>query len=264
MKCFFLAAILILGFQFEAFSQTPVAAKKQIVKKETSRSAAKSFVIGGEIRNYTYLEPEFVKHSGLLYGIWGEWFWASALGSGKLYGNFLYGVLKYDGALCDVANVCEPHTAPTTDMITKVGSRFEFDLNPSFQLFIGAGFRYLYDKGEGAGFYQRTGQWVHIPVGAAFNLPTTAGKLMFELEYDQIIYGQIKSNLSEARSDLSDLTHNQSGYGLQMSAGYQITPEWRTYLTYEIWELNETDRIDTFYEPKNNSHSYGLRLGYLF
>lgn len=267
MKCLWLILLtLCLGVSSYCFAQEAKAipVRKKIVKKE-----AKAFLLGTELRQYKYVEPGYVEHSGLMYGVWGEWYWSSALGDGKVSGNMLFGALDYDGALCNSSNVCTPYQAKTNDVIARLSTRLEFKLNSNFQLEAGVGYRYLYDKGEGIGFYQRTGQWIYFPLGMGFNMDSSAGKFLFNLEYDFLAYGSFKSNLSEAGAGYDDLTHPQNaGYGLIISTGLEFTEEWSGQLFYESWNLDETEPItsggSSFVEPKNNSQSYGLKLGYKF
>lgn len=270
MRHIVLALLFLIGFQFEALAQVPRAREKiPVVKK--NKVADKSFVVGAEVRHYHYAEPGFVEHIGQMYGVWGEWYWMSPIGKGKFYGNLLFGKLTYKGALCNTSGTCTPYQGPTNDVIGKVATRFEYDLNRSFMLFGGIGYRYLYDLGEGAGFYRRVGQWFFVPVGAAVRMPGDAsgsGAWQLEIEYDHIVMGQIKSDLSQARPNYDDLTLSQTGYGLAVKVGYQFTAEWSVEAIYERWDLQEsesgTTNNETFREPKNHSDSYGLRIGYSF
>lgn len=266
MKFFILVTLTIcLGFLNKSYAQEKLAPKKESVRQEP-----KNFLIGAEVRNYIYSEPGFVSHEGLLFGIWGEWLWTSGLGDGKIYGNLFYGALTYNGSACNLSGtVCNPLTATTHDLITKINTRLEYKLSSVFQLFLGAGYRYLYDKGEGSSFYTRTGQWVYIPVGAALNMDSSLGNLLFELEYDYTFYGVVKSNLSEVSSTLNDVTSNQKGgYGLVATAGIQINESLNAYVVYESWNANDSDVMESggqsFIEPANNSQSYGIKLGYMF
>lgn len=270
MRRFGLAFMILIGFQFEALAQAPRARDKS-VQVAPKKTASKSFVVGTELRQYQYAEPGFVQHVGLLYGVWGEWYWMSPIGKGKLYGNALFGKLTYKGALCNTSGNCTPYEGPTNDIISKVATRFEYDVNRSFMLFGGVGYRYLYDLGEGAGFYRRVGQWVFVPVGAVVRFPgdsSGSGMIHFEVEYDQIVSGQIKSDLSQANPSYDDLTLRQTGYGLVVKLGYQFTAEWGVEAVYERWDLQESESAttnnQTFREPKNHSDSYGLRIGYTF
>lgn len=242
----------------QELTQTP---KKFIKQKKTQND--KPILVGAELRYYQYSEPELaLTHTGLLYGAWGEWNWTSAIGDGKLYGNFLYGVIDYDGALCNKLNVCTPHQAKTTDMISKINTRLFFSVTPEFKGFAGLGYRYLYDLGQGTGFYTRTGNWLYLPLGAELNFE----KFKFEIEYDLIGYGTIMSNLSEASSTYQDLTLNQKGYGLLLSASYDFSSDWSIKGLYELWFLDTSNSMTsggkTFYEPQNSSQSISVGVGY--
>lgn len=263
--------VFLIGFQIEAQTQNRRPISKQEPKIEQPSSAKaepKSFTVGPELRQYTYSEPGLVQHSGLLYGVWAEWYWTSALGNGKLYGNIVYGIIDYSGQLCNQLNNCVPYEAKTLDIITKVATRLDFELHKTFRFFGGVGFRYLYDMGEGTGFYQRTGQWAFIPLGAEWDLQTGVGKFSVELEYDHIIYGKIRSNLSQVGAGYEDLEMDQSGYGLVLGLSYQLNSDWKLNGFYERWDLNRSNSVSTngqtFAEPKNHSDSFGVRLGWMF
>ena len=254
---------ICLGVFSSAGAQEKAPAKTQT----RSERVSKSFQFGIELRQYKYEEPGFVEHNGLLYGFWGEWLWRSAMGSGRTNADILFGTLKYDGALCDISNNCTPYTANTKDIIAKGSIRLEFPLATSTNLITGIGGRYLYDKGEGIGFYQRTGTWLFLPAGVNFNLETSVGKLIFEAEYDYIFYGNFRSNLSEVGSSFTDLTHTQTGYGLYLSTGLQFN-DFSISGFYELWDLNESNTVESnglfFIEPKNDSKAFGVKAGFRF
>ncbi|MEK6627725.1 MAG: hypothetical protein AABY53_03795 [Bdellovibrionota bacterium] len=269
----FFTLTVCLGFSCFSESQekplieeknTIKAAAVQAPKKNQHKKQSKSLLVGVEVRNYVYSEPGFVSHVGQFFGIWGEWHWSSFVGDGKVYGNFLYGLLTYDGALCDISNNCTPYSSKTTDYIAKINSRLELKLGQSFYLIAGLGYRYLYDRGEGVGFYTRRGNWIYLPLGAGFK----SGKFLFDLEYDLIVNGNFKSNLSEVSSTFTDLTHTQKGYGLLLTIGYLLKENWNVHGIYESWNLEESDLAASggafFVEPKNKSEVFGLKVGYFF
>lgn len=283
MKNLFLVVLTVgLGFGLKVGAQEksePSTKTARIVKspreltrelQKPAQNEKKSLVIGGEVRNYTYSEPGFISHSGYLFGLWGEWSWNSALGFGKTSANLLFGALSYEGEECNFSNTsCTPLSATTNDMIAKLGVRLEHVFNPAFRIFYGGGFRYLYDKGEGASFYTRTGEWVFLPVGLNFETDTSLGSLFLELEYDYTIYGVMKSGLSEVSSTLNDITSNQKGgYGLVISGGVNLTENIVTTLIFESWNANDSDVMVSGglprREPANSSQAFGLRVGYLF
>jgi hypothetical protein len=252
----FILLTICLGFGSVSNSEEKsVEPIPKMTKKLNPKSAAKSFVLGGELRSYRYEESR-VTHSGLLYGIWGEWFWSSALGYGKLYGNLLYGTIDYDGYACNAdGTVCNPLKAPTTDLITRIASRLEMKLGHNFEVFAGIG----------GSFYTRTGQWGFIPLGGILK----QGKFQFELEYDLVFYGSVKSNLSEAISTLPDIESKQSGGGgLILTSGYRFNDEFIVHAFYENWNMPDSASVIVgtlkFTEPENKSQSFGFRLGFLF
>lgn len=238
-----------------------------MAQEKQHKSQAKNFQIGAELRQYHYTEPGYVDHTGLMYGFWGEWLWNSALGKGRTVGDFVFGSLNYDGALCDASNKCTPYKSSTKDYITKISTRLEYSLNSNTSLFSGLGLRYLYDKGVGIGFYQRTGTWFYLPLGGYINFETSIGTLVLDLQYDFIVYGNFRSNLSDVSSSFTDLSHSQSGYGLSAEGGLKLD-DYSVSAFYQLWDLNESDTVVSnglyFIEPKNNSTSFGLKLGYRF
>jgi len=273
MKLLFIIFLGVgLGKASVAKSQTLPMNQKKLVKvvvaKPVAKSVAKPVVIGVEARHYNYLEPDMsipVNHTGLLFGIWSEWYWENSLSQGKLYGNVLYGDLDYQGSVENQnTQVVTPHSAKTTDLIVKINSNIIFDLNKFIYIFAGGGFRYLYDRGVGSEFYTRTGNWVYLPLGAGFNYE----KFSVDIEYDLIVYGSIKSNLSEAISTLPDLTNTQTGYGLLITTRYRINEFWALYGIYEFWNLEKSNLVTVsakqYHEPMNSSQSFGLKLGYHF
>ena len=247
----------------------PIQAQERPSKKAATKIEKnfKSFDFGLELRQYKYVEPGFVEHNGLLYGVWGEWLWQSAMGSGRTYGNLLFGALSYEGALCDNSNNCTPYSASTNDIIAKGATRLEFNVTSGLNLFAGLGGRYLYDKGEGVGFYQRIGTWLFLPVGVNYGFDTSLGKIILDAEYDLIFYGSFRSNLSAVSSSFKDLTHTQSGHGLALSSTLQLE-DYSLGAYYELWDLNESNTLESnglfFIEPKNNSQSFGLKVGLKF
>jgi hypothetical protein len=269
MKSFALLLLtLCLGFTSHSYAQelAPVVprAKRKAVKKEMKEAPA--FLIGVEARQYRYSEPGYVEHAGLLYGIWGEWNWTSAIGDGKVYGDVVFGSITYNGSACSTqTGNCVPLQAPTTDIIGRLNSRLEYYLNYNFDVFGGVGYRYLFDRGEGGSFYDRTGQWLFLPVGAGFNFSTGWGRGFFELEYDWLLMGTFDSKLSQAVSTAPDLHHEQnSGFGVIVATGLEFAENYKLQAFFELWKLDKTAAIQTYTEPDNNSESYGLKLGYKF
>lgn len=242
--------------------------KSNLQRKRKPPAQQKAYELTTEIRYYRYSEPGVVEHKGPMGGVSGEWLWQSALGKGRLQGALHYGVLDYSGGLCDLNGNCTPYEAKTTDFIFRTSTRLDLQLGANFLLFAGLGYRALIDKGQGVGFYQRFGQWAYVPVGARLQSGTGKGDFLAEVEIDWIGYGVFKSSLSEVSSSLPDVVHNQNGYGYVLLAGLNLSDDIRISAIYEHWNLNESQRVQYgnqfFVEPKNESTSYGLRLGWAF
>ena len=230
------------------------------------KKEVKNFQVGLTLKQYEYLEPSIdVEHRGLLYGLWGEWLWGSALGNGRTTGDLVFGTIDYSGGYYEAGNFF-PADSTTFDVITKVSTRFEYKVAPSANIFAGLGGRYYYDLGKESYFYRRMGTYVFIPVGGFVELDTEMGKLTFDLQYDFVVYGNIQSKLSDA-GPFPDITQTQSGYGLSFAAGWQ-NDDYSGALFYEKWFLNESNVVSTtsgdFVEPENWSNVIGLKLGYKF
>ena len=224
--------------------------------------------LGGDMRTYHYGEPGFVDHSGFMFGAWLEYIMPLSFGQLAAGGNILMGALKYEGALCDISNNCTPYESTTREIISKVKAKLHWDISENFSLFGGVGYRYLQDKGEGIGFYTRTGAWAFVPIGVAASYEMSPkNKIIAEVQYDYIIFGGLRSNLSEASSAFTDIAHKQSGYGLSYNAGYEMD-NWLMSLYFESWNLNESDVVESsgffFVEPSNKSESFGTKVGFKF
>ena len=275
--CILFSISLALGFEIKAQDAAPNPAPNTYPNK-TLNTADKSkskkvvrlkrqeLVIGGELRQYKYSEPGFVTHEGLMYGAYLDYLYrftpSTFVSAG---GNLIYGSLNYDGGLCDEFGSCQPYKATTNDLITRTHVRVHIKPSSTVSLQIGLGLRYLSDKGQGQGFYLRTGTWFYVPLAASLSVPLqNQAKLNFLAEYDVVVSGGIKSNLSEIDVDYSDVYMTQTGGGFILKAAY----EWSQFKVsgfYETWSLNESAPVttggSTFIEPKNESQSFGLQLG---
>lgn len=274
--CILFSISLALGFEINAQDSTAPAtptstpqAKPNSYPNKTRkviRLKRQELVLGGELRNYKYSEPGFVTHEGLMYGGYADYLYrftpTTFVSAG---GNLIYGALNYDGGLCDQFGACVPYKATTNDLISRVHGRVHINpiLNLSLQL--GLGMRYLSDSGQGQGFYLRTGTWYYVPVAVGFSVPLeNKAKLNFFAEYDMVVSGGIKSNLSEVDTTFSDVYMAQTGGGFILKLGYDWN-QFKLSAFYESWSLNESSPVDsggsTFIEPKNQSQSFGLQLG---
>jgi hypothetical protein len=247
-------------------------------KRKLKKTKKRSFFVGAEIRNYNYSEPGFVSHDGILYG--GNLEYIQIIISPKLSeagysilgtaysagGQVLTGILKYDGGLCDINGNCVPYKADTSNLIFRLYGKFHFLPNNYFSFNLGLGYRHLIDKGEGVGFYLRTGSWVYLPIAVEVKPEIKKNyKLYFASEFDFLLSGGLKSNLSEVDSKYADVYMDQKGNGLILKAGFEYKTL-RLNLVYETWNLDESGVVesggDQFVEPKNSSNSLGIQINF--
>lgn len=271
-----LVLLLSLGFQFSALadnepiSRNPSEQRNEDQNIVVRKKKPSTLFIGLDLRSYKYEEPGFVSHEGLMYGAWLDYTGTSSIGAYGLKGHFLYGGLKYVGALCDTLGNCTPYeTSNQKDIIFNGAFDYLIKTNTNFTYKIGVGYRYLYDTVSETGFYQRTGAWVYLPFGVVIDtVVNNELKLQFDFYYSLIIYGGIKSNLSEVSSQYGDIYLSQTGNALNFAASLIYKKDYKLGLYYEGWNLNESGIGTTgdlsVVEPKNHSVSYGVKLGYNF
>ena len=120
------------------------------------------------------------------------------------------------------------------------------------------------------GFYHRTGTWLYLPLGIGFETQLQSSvKLSVEFEYDHILNGAIRSDLSNVSSQYEDIYLEQSGNGISFNLMLSHKNQYQYGFLYETWNLEKTNTASTsnltgLYEPKNNSKSIALKFGYNF
>lgn len=242
-------------------------------------------LVGVSLQNYRYVEPGLISHNGILLGAWLNWdYKLIPQYSGKILADLATGNIDYDGALCDVdTNKCVDYKAKTNELIFKISHRFNFEVYQKINLFLGYGYRYIYDKGEGTGFYRRIGQYWLLPVGVSASIPWAEMQtsFMMDFEYDFFVSGAIESFLSDVNHAYSDIKHEQNqGNALRITFGFEpdVTEKnplpWKVYLFYEKWLIGESDRVQLFIsgqpspnffrEPENRSEAIGVKIGWSY
>lgn len=239
---------------------------------------------GATLQNYRYEEPGLISHSGVLIGAWLNWNYEVPFYKGAVHSEINTGRIDYDGALCDVkTGDCVDYKAKTTELIVRISHRLGLEVTEAFQVFAGLGYRYLYDKGDGAGFYRRIGDYWILPLGFTASLMWSERntKVIFDYEYDYFLSGKIESKLSDVNSTYSDVKHSQNrGRAQRIMIGFEPQPEaessrpWMFYFFYENWSIPQSERAELFiggehsgkffYEPENLSNAYGLRVGWAY
>lgn len=230
-------------------------------------------ILGLSAGSYKYEEKDFVTHTGYMYGAWIQYITPFGVGALNLQSSLVYGQLTYEGS-----NQSGPLVADQTDYIIKPKVRWQFSANQAktFNIRAGLGYRYLNDSyGDQAsvGLYTRMGSWIFLPIGMSLQHPISPDvSLSFDLEYQHVLQGSIKSFLSELNSSNEDVVLNQTGSGLELNAGIVYNRVFHILAYYDSWNLNESGRIETnlfgsptiLYEPANTAVQYGIKIGYDF
>lgn len=239
---------------------------------------------GASLQNYRYEEPGLISHTGILIGAWLNWNYDVPYYKGAVHAEINTGHIDYDGALCDVnSGNCVDYKSKTSELIIRLSHRLGIEITDNFQIFAGVGYRYLFDKGEGAGFYRRIGDYWILPLGFTSSImwDELNTKVVFDYEYDHFLFGQIQSKLSDVNSTYSDVKHPQNrGRAQRIMLGFEPLPDvdsphpWMFYFFFEDWAIPQSERAELlingahsgkfFYEPENRSNAYGLRVGWSY
>jgi hypothetical protein len=143
--------------------------------------------------------------------------------------------------------------------------------------YLGLALRYLLNRlGEGYGTgYDRTQYYVYIPVGTniKLNFAQKTISFLFNVEFDLLLRGY---NISE---DINVTTDNymyrnrrlyiqNTGYGLRFSGKVSKKIDAKTSVFIEpfirYWDIANSDIINGYLEPKNNTVEYGAKIGVSF
>jgi hypothetical protein len=159
----------------------------------------------------------------------------------------------------------------------RIGARESF-MDGAVMPYIGIGGRAYYDHSEGTvttlGYigYDRKITQLYIPIGLDMSFPSGPWTIKPTLEYDQLIYGRVESDLGSIPG-YSNITNEQhKGYGLRASVmfahqwGRRI---WEIGPFVRYWDIPESDvtadAANRFWvEPDNQRLQAGLTLKVLF
>ncbi len=156
------------------------------------------------------------------------------------------------------------------------GGVYELGSALEFWPYLGIAGRYLVNElnedPSGSG-YRRTSTYIYAPVGATAKIKLPAQwAVSFNGEYDIFINGTQRTRLSDANPALANISNAQTqGYGVRTSAklskdfqhfGIFIEPFFR------YWHIKQSDIIlsggSTYWEPDNETHESGVKIGITF
>lgn len=246
-------------------------------KKKSNRD---SFILGFDMRQYKYEEPDFVTHTGLMFGATAEYLMLYQSGELNLNTELLYGKLNYSGSITESDGMGGSTTRPievtNTDLFTKSNVLWQWSplgRGSPFALKFGLGYRYLSDNYTDRGFYRRDGLWIYVPVGVSLRSNVSPDmQINFDLTYQHIVYGGIDSKLTETGiTGIEDVYLKQTGHGLELEARLIYAKTYHISAYFEGWYMGDSETvtmktnaagIDTVQEPANSAVSYGIKLGY--
>lgn len=238
------------------------------------------FEVGLQLSDYYYQENDvptvkFMDQSGTKLGL------TVALNAALSYDFFITGDLRFTysendywsdptGDVEDFAEdvMGEARLLVGRDFVSesKLVIPFAFSLSP----YVGIGYRNLHNDSSdtvigGISGYRRTSEYLYAPIGltARFRVTDTS-RISLNAEYDGLLQGNQKSNLSDVNPALPDVDNDQnSGRGVRGSAMFE-TKSWSVGPFIEYWNINQSDAGPVGYEPHNYTLEYGAQVRYRF
>lgn len=231
--------------------------------------------LGMEIFQFTYQEPDFMKDTGLMYGI---------AGSYAYHRNWM---LKFEGrgswGQVDYTSNDSGDAHNINDWSLEFRFLAGYDFMPSKEVaitpYIGTGYRYLYDNFGGSWTsknyygYDRESNYFYSPVGVTALINLDNGwSLGATAEYDIFWWGRQKSYMSDVPGYYDIVNNQRTGYGARGSlliqkkvndVAFTVEP----FIRY--WNISDSDITTdpagtSWYEPNNNTTEAGVLLGIKF
>ncbi|HKA39219.1 MAG TPA: outer membrane beta-barrel protein [Burkholderiales bacterium] len=238
--------------------------------------------LGGQVSNYKYEEPDFMKLDGSRVGVVGAYNWtASNLVYARIDGRVSYGKLDYFSAPTGTV----PDIPDWTAEVRLVAGR-DYRVGESVALspYIGLGYRYLYNDLRGyttvgnatyAG-YRRYSEYWYAPIGVTMRMRAGAHWVFAPtIEYDAFIGGKQKSQLTDTGiPTYQDITNRQDdGRGYRVYLMFE-GQRWAFGPWFHYWNIKDSDVVFVGFnslgqpvggmEPANTTKEYGLELRYRF
>jgi hypothetical protein len=143
--------------------------------------------------------------------------------------------------------------------------------------YLGLGYRRLHTDGggmtssTGASAYDRLSQYYYLPIGTFVAINEN---LYIKAQYNKFLGGTQNTYLSDVSSAYSDIENDQNtGYGIDLTADYKISPTTSIYGYYRYWDINDSETQPTYYngsldgdglEPANVTSEVGVGVAWAF
>lgn len=231
--------------------------------------------MGVDVNYFDYEEPGVMNETGVMAGIYGLYtfdYLYPLTFSG--YGSMSFGNLDYDGAIVYEDGTEEPLQVSTPNFIFNMRGISGLKLRAEDHVwtpYIGLGYRYLEDDLPTQYGYIREQTYYYVPVGVMLMFVTKFG-WSFEgtLEYDIFLDGRNRSYGGALGPGIT--VHQNSGQGARASVNFlfpkMLYPNYPVKFNIEpfveYWDINDSNVVNGFYEPANESTMFGMRLGMEF
>ncbi len=198
---------------------------------------------------------------------WGKFF-------GALDGRVSYGTSDYKSISGSATGI------PEWELDGRIRGGYSFG---NFSPYVGIGTRYYWDEfkgtttvdssGQVASGYDRKITQIYIPLGATYVfMPWEGVSVSPNLEYDQLVWGQVSSRLGTIPGLQNVINYQHSGWGLRGSimAGWSGWGggTWQAGPFFRYWDISDSDVSTagafTGLEPQNSRMQTGVTLRYLW
>ena len=209
-----------------------------------------------------YKEPGVMSESGQFPGVRGQlrlrpWSYFDV----SLGGSYMDGNLEYNGATFDGT----PVNTNTSDYVREYRLLLHKVIN-GFELSMGYAVRFWHN--DMIISYTRDTEYKFIPLIARYSMDP----FYFSVEYRLWLEGNNVSGVSKVVAGAHDVEFTQNtgeGFALEVGVQYPFGPvQGRVYVAYDYWNVAksdiQSDGTQLLIEPKNNTSSYVLGVGFSY
>lgn len=199
--------------------------------------------------------------------------------------RFMSGTPTYDGWLYDpMTEIATPVSSTDKEdyyLEARIlfGKKYFLSENISSGLYLGVGYRMLYNNSDMEGAYKRISQYAYVPLGLKLSTDIGTWKLSLNGEFDWFLFGEQRSGLLE--NDGYVVNKQNQGYGLRGSLRIEknLTTNFGLFVEpyYRMWKIQNSDEtivsgydpIEGYWavscvEPFNVTKEAGIKVGITF
>ena len=240
-----------------------------------------SFKISMEYGYHEYQEPGVMEETGMLQGFVGSYIYHNDNGlMADISLRIGYGELEYDGRTWGGTPLRMDTENGVLELRGLVGYDHELNGDRFITPFVGIGYRYLNNDTNYAGGYEREIEYLYVPIGISTDSPLTGDwRWGVNMEYDLFLGGRVYSYLGNVHPAYNTLENDQDfmdGYGARFSLNFEKEISDNLSLSIEpfvrYWNIEDSNvsiltvygtPVAYGYEPKNDTTTYGLRIGFI-